>query len=586
MRRALADVWGLMAGLRGFGRTFWLSVAAMFAAQMLLVLLTAVSVRISSLVVAREIMPGAAIWPITVIIVMAIGQGVAFLLECWWSHELAYKVLASLRVDIFAALRRIAPRGLQGRRTADVAARSMSDVEQLEWFYAHTVATAVNAIITSIVIVSITTWYMGPLALWIIPTLVAMVAIPLSFVRWQRRQGERMRERLSELKVTALDALQGMRELHVLQLTDRYRTQLASAGIAVQRAQRASNLRKILESGIGAWLLAALHLGVLAVLTARVRAGDFPPLALPVSVTLVSLSAVPVVGLVGMFGRIGEIGACAARVNELLDAPDAVPPNPLPPAELPSGSQVAGDLDGTLTARSVDFQYEPNGAKVLSDVSLRIKRGQTVALFGPSGVGKSTFAFLALRFLDPTGGALTFSGADLRTVTPDAHRERVTLLPQSSYIFAGTIRDNLAIAAPAASEVQLWEALRLAGVETLVENLGGLDAIVGDRGTTLSGGERQRLGLARVFLRDYQVLILDEPLANVDPKLEAEIIAALTKHRAGKSTLIIAHRIASIRHADHIVVLQDGRVADAGTHAELALRCPQYQRAVSAQRGS
>lgn len=578
IRRAIADVLGLMSGLRGFRRLFLWSLGAMFGAQMLLVLLTAVSVHVSSLVISGTMAPSDTVVPVAIIIGMAVAQGFFYLLECWWSHELAYRVLASLRVDIFAALRRIAPRGLQRRRIGDVASRSMSDVEQLEWFYAHTAATAVNAVVCSIVLVAVNWWFMGPLALILVPGLMALIVFPILLLPWQRRQGDRMRLTLSELKVLALDGIHGLREIHVMGLHDRQRKRIRESGTRVQRALAASSMRKTLETGFAEWVTAAIHVIVLIVLTAKVRDGAFDPAVLPVSVVLAATSSIPVIGLVTMLGRAGEVGSCAARVQELLSAPETVPSQPQPGAP-------EGPRDGSLRAESVSFRYEPGGADVLRSIDLTVPKGKTVALFGPSGVGKSTFAFLALRFLDPVDGVMRFDGADMRTVVPDVHRERVTLLPQTSYIFSGTIRDNLTVAAEDADDEAQWRALDMAGLGTLVRDLGGLDAVVGDRGTTLSGGERQRLGLARVFLRDYDTLILDEPLANVDPELEHVIITALHGHRAGKSTVIIAHRLASIADADVIHVLDEGRVIDSGTHAELASRCAPYREALRTQRG-
>lgn len=577
-RRAIADVLGLMSGLRGFRKLFLWSLGAMFGAQMLLMLLTALSVHVSSLIISGAMAPSDTVVPVAIIIGMAIAQGLFFLLECWWSHELAYRVLASLRVDIFAALRRIAPRGLQHRRIADVASRSMSDVEQLEWFYAHTAATAVNAVLCSIVLVAVNWWFMGPLALILVPALLALILFPILLLPWQRHQGDRMRLTLSELKVLALDGIHGLREIHVMGLHDRHRRRIRESGAAVQDALAASNMRKTLETGFAEWVTAAVHIVVLVVLTAKVRAGEFDVAVLPISVVLAATSSLPVIGLVKMLSRAGEVGSCAARVQDLLSAPETVPSHPQPGA--PDGPE-----DGALRAESVSFRYEPDAHDVLHDVDLTVPAGKTVALFGPSGVGKSTFAFLALRFLDPTGGVMRFDGRDLRTVAPDEHREHVTLLPQSSYIFSGTIRDNLTIAAEDADDAAQWRALGMAGLDGLVRDLGGLDAVVGDRGTTLSGGERQRLGLARVFLRDYETLILDEPLANVDPELEHAIITALHEHRSGSSTVIIAHRLASIVDADVIHVLDGGRVIDSGTHAELARRCTPYRAALDTQRG-
>ena len=174
-----------------------------------------------------------------------------------------------------------------------------------------------------------------------------------------------------------------------------------------------------------------------------------------------------------------------------------------------------------------------------------------------------------MRYLDPQEGELRFDGKNLRSYQPNQYRERLALVPQDCHIFAGTVRDNLVLANPQASDDDIWAALAEADISELITSLGGLDAKVGDRGTTLSGGERQRIGIARAFLRHPDMLILDEPLANIDPFLEASIAKNIRHARADRTTIVIAHRLASIRIADHIVVLDGGRVVAEGTHQEL-----------------
>ena len=174
-----------------------------------------------------------------------------------------------------------------------------------------------------------------------------------------------------------------------------------------------------------------------------------------------------------------------------------------------------------------------------------------------------------MRYLDPQEGELRFDGRNLRSYQPNQYRERLALVPQDCHIFAGTVRDNLVLANRQACDDDIWAALAEADISELITSLGGLDAKVGDRGTTLSGGERQRIGIARAFLRRPDMLILDEPLANIDPFLEASIAKNIRSARADRTTIVIAHRLASIRIADHIVVLDGGRVVAEGTHQEL-----------------
>ena len=188
-----------------------------------------------------------------------------------------------------------------------------------------------------------------------------------------------------------------------------------------------------------------------------------------------------------------------------------------------------------------------------------------------------------MRFMDPDEGCMRFSGEDLRALDPDEHRRDVALVPQDGNVFTGTFRSNLRLAAWEADEESMWSCLRAAGLDGLVEDLGGLDAPVGDRGTGLSGGERQRLVLARAFLRQPRLLILDEPSANLDPELEREITSSATRLRKGRTTLVITHRMASMASADAVHVLDNGRVEAFGSHEDLVRASGLYRRILAEQ---
>lgn len=286
------------------------------------------------------------------------------------------------------------------------------------------------------------------------------------------------------------------------------------------------------------------------------------------------MATLPVLSLAGMLGIMGEVSSCAHRINEVLNAPDPIPGAPL---ELP----LVEDEEEAAISDSATYRYE--GEAAVKEASLRVPGGRSVALVGPSGAGKSTFAHLLMRFMDPDSGSIRFSGRDLRSLDPDEHRLDVALVPQNGHVFSGSFRSNLLLADWDADDDRMWEALRAAGLEDLVEGLGGLDAPVGDRGTALSGGERQRLVLARAFLRQPRLLILDEPSANLDPELEREITESATRLRRGRTTLVISHRLASLIDAESIWVLHSGRVVAHGSHEELERDSADYRRILADQ---
>nr|WP_239539202.1 ABC transporter ATP-binding protein [Arcanobacterium pluranimalium] len=526
-------------------------------------------------------------------------HGVATLLEVWWSHEVAYRILHTFRRHIYAAIRRIAPLGLQGRRTGDVASAAMDDAEKLEWFYAHTASTAICAVVNPSIFIAGLCYLIGPLGLIMFLPAITMVALPLLLLPIQQRQGYALREALVELRIAVLNAVQGQRELISLGMVVQQQDIIDQLTRDVQRIINKQSMRKAWETAYTAISTSICTVALLIVLTGWVLDGKLSSSVLPIAVVLAGMSMNPTISLVGMLGRIGEIGACAKRINQILDAEDPIPHEPQDCARDELGKRVRDELGrdelgkrvrdersgreqgereqrereqgererGVLVADTVSFSYGEQ--PVLHELSLKVEPSRSVAIVGASGAGKTTFANLVMRFLDPNAGSLSFDGKDLRQYVPDEYRQHLALIPQDCHIFAGTIRTNLALAKPEATDSQMWEALESAQISTLVQSLGGLDAAIGDRGTTLSGGERQRIGIARAILREPQLLLLDEPLANIDPFLEANIAARLRETRSNRSTIVIAHRLASIKIADHIVVIDQGKIIAQGTHREL-----------------
>ncbi|MCI6557384.1 ABC transporter ATP-binding protein [Schaalia hyovaginalis] len=572
MKQTFRDLSSIMGRLGEFRRLFIGSVLVIALHQIALVLVSVVSVWITTRLVSEE--HPRLLLPFLALFCLAIAHALGYLYDAWWSHQLAYQILSRMRIDLYAAIQRIAPRGLSGRRTGDLTAAAMNDMEQLEWFYAHTAPVAVAALINTILIESVLIVLIGPLALLVLISVILPILVPWLLGPMQRRQGERVRAGLSSLKSLGLDSVVGARELYALGQREEHRRRVLEASAEVQRDKLAQAMRKSLETAVSAFGAAAVSIGILAVLTGRVVEGAYPAEQLPVAVILVAMATLPVLSLAGMLGIMGEVSSCAHRINEVLDAPDPIPGAPL---ELPL---VEGEEE-TAVSDSATYRYE--GEAAVKEASLRVPGGRSVALVGPSGAGKSTFAHLLMRFMDPDSGSIRFSGRDLRSLDPDEHRLDVALVPQNGHVFSGSFRSNLLLADWDADDDRMWEALRAAGLQDLVEGLGGLDAPVGDRGTALSGGERQRLVLARAFLRQPRLLILDEPSANLDPELEREITESATRLRRGRTTLVISHRLASLIDAESIWVLDSGRVVAHGSHEELERDSADYRRILADQ---
>lgn len=502
-------------------------------------------------------------------------HAVSTLFEVWWSHEVAYRILHTFRVHIYSAIERIAPLGLQGKRTGDIASAAMNDAEQLEWFYAHTASTAICAVFSPTIFIAFLVALIGPLGLIMVIPVAAMIIFPFFLMPLQRRQGKELRAQLVQLRIAVLDSIQGQRELRSLGMVPKQNQLILDLTRRIQTIKNAQAMRKAGES---AFAMIATTVGstiLLVVLTGWVLVGSLNPALLPVAVVLAGLTPTPANTLVGMLGRVGEIGACAHRINTILNAEDPIPAT----AEQEYDSYP--HEENHLVIDKAVFAYQENNL-VIDGVSCTATPARSIAIVGKSGAGKTTLANLAMRYLDPQAGMLRFDGKNLRAYAPNEYREHLALVPQDCHIFAGTVRDNLMLANPQATDADIWQALGEADIAELIRELGGLEAKIGDRGTTLSGGERQRIGIARAFLRNPDMLILDEPLANIDPFLEISIAKNIRRAREERTTVVIAHRLASILIADYIIMLDDGKIVAQGTQQELRNN-PAYRRLLGQQ---
>jgi ATP-binding cassette subfamily C protein CydCD len=464
----------------------------------------------------------------------------------------ASRVMAELRSRLVRHLLKERPGALSGERSGDLAAATVQGVDALEAYYARYMPQAVLAGLTPLAILA----WAAPRD-WEAAAILAVTAplVPVFMVligRLAEGATRRRWQRLSRLSARFFDLVGGLETLRANGRAEAQADSIAAAGESYRRETMAT-LRIGFLSALVLELLAMIGVALVAA-TVGIQLAE-GSLGLTAGLTVLILAPevyMPLRRLGSEFHAGADAMAAAEAIFEVLDRPVAVsaPADPVPAPD---------PLDAPLVLEGVEFSH-PGREPVLRGVDLRLAPGETVALVGPSGGGKSTLISLLLRLAEPDAGAIRCGGVDLREVDPEAWRRRVAWVPQRPTIFAGTIADNIALGRPDAPRSEIEDAALDAMLGPVVDSLpDGLDTRVGDGGRRLSAGQAQRIGLARAFLLDAPLLLLDEPTAHLDMETEREVVAAVEHLAARRTALIVAHREAAVRGADRMVELRDGR---------------------------
>lgn len=519
--------------------------------------------------------------PIYVVQLMGILRATTRYVERLVSHNTTFRLLANLRVWAYKRIEPQAPAHLLNNRSGDMLARLVADIEELQNFYLRVVSPIVVALVISLFTFGIFSIFSIGIS-WVALAflVIAGLGVPFLTASLSRGLGKQQLKARAELNTQVVDGLQGIQDVLAF---GRSRAQLESViasdrtlGQVQRRMARISGLQIALNDllmNTAMWVLIILAIPLVAT-------GHIDGVYLGTIGLLILASFEAVQPLASAFQGLGHSRTAAERVFAVTDAQPPVM-EPAAPQPIPASHEGYG-----LSFEHVHFTYHPGEREVLSDISFNLRPGSRVAIVGPSGSGKSTLVRLAVRFWDPTSGTICLNGQDIRRYRLHDLRDRIGVVTQDTYIFNDTLRANLLLARPDASDVEIEAAVEQAQLTDFVRQLPqGLKTRVGEQGLQLSGGERQRLAIARVLLKNAPILILDEVTANLDPLTERALLDTLNELTQGRTTLQITHRLLGMEHMDEILVLHRGYIIERGTHDKLLAMAGLYRQLFDVQNG-
>lgn len=489
---------------------------------------------------------------LTALIVLAVARGALRYLEQMSGHYIAFKLLALLRDKVFSSLRRLAFVKLQDKQAGQLVSLVTNDIELLEVFYAHTIAPIMIAFFTSAILLLV----FGHLSGWFVVIALAAyltvgVILPIITTKLAREDGRRYRELVGEMNDFFLDSVRGMKEIQLFgyakQRLDEIQQRSQKIDTAFERIKdQEAKVRVYTEVAVSAFNIIMLFTGLILFSLDKI---DFS--AFLIGVILLMSSYGPVIALSNLSSNLLQTLASGERVLSLL-------------AEEPELKDVESAVDlkevSRIDVENVNFAYSEE--QILSDVSLSVKKGEILGIHGRSGSGKSTLLKLLMRFYDPKSGSIKINGESLPNINTRSLRDNMAYITQQTYIFNETIEENIRLARRDATLEEIMEAAKKASIHDFILSLPeGYQTKMTELGGNLSDGEKQRIGIARAFLHNAPIILLDEPTSNLDSLNEAMILKSLLNVKAEKLIILVSHRQSTMAICDQVIGIENGRMS-------------------------